>query len=130
ALAELEHAEDVTLYPSGLSALTGALLAVLKAGDEVLVTDAIYKPTRRFCDHVLKRFGIGVRYFDPRQAPEALVGEASEATRLILMESPGSLSFEMQDVGRVAELARARGILTAADNTWAAGYRFKPLETR
>jgi cystathionine beta-lyase len=128
ALAELENARAVTLYPSGLSAVTGALLAVLKTGDEVLVTDVIYKPTRRFCDHVLKRFGISVRYFDPRQPPEELVGGASAATRLILMESPGSLSFEMQDLGRVAELARARDILTVADNTWGAGYLMRPLD--
>ena len=128
ALGELEHAEGVTLYPSGLAALTGALLAVLKAGDEVLVTDTIYKPTRRFCDQFLKRFGIPVRYFDPGQSPEDLVGGASDAVRLILMESPGSLSFEMQDLRRVAELARARGILTVADNTWGAGYLVKPLD--
>jgi cystathionine beta-lyase len=128
ALAELENARGVTLYPSGLSALTGALLAVLRTGDEVLVTDAIYKPTRRFGDQLLKRLGIAVRYFDPRRSPEALVGEASDAVRLILMESPGSLSFEMQDMARVAELARARGILTVADNTWGAGYLVKPLD--
>ncbi|HLZ75952.1 cystathionine beta-lyase [Phenylobacterium sp.] len=128
ALAELENAKAVTLYPSGLAALTGALLAILKAGDEVLVTDVIYKPTRRFCDHVLKRFGISVRYFDPLQSPEDLVGGASDAVRLILMESPGSLSFEMQDMTRVAELARARGILTVADNTWGAGYLYRPLD--
>ena len=128
ALADLENAQGVTLYPSGVAALTGALLAVLKTGDEVLVTDTIYKPTRRFCDKVLKRFGVPVRYFDPRQPPEALVGEASDAVKLILMESPGSLSFEMQDMARVAELARARGILTVADNTWGAGYLYRPLD--
>jgi cysteine-S-conjugate beta-lyase len=128
ALAELENAKAVTLYPSGLAALTGPLLAILQAGDELLVTDVIYKPTRRFCDHVLKRFGITVRYFDPRQDPADLVGEASGAVRMILMESPGSLSFEMQDMGRVAELARARGILTIADNTWGAGYLYRPLD--
>ena len=128
ALAELEHARAVSLYPSGIASLSGPLLAVLKAGDEILVTDTIYKPTRRFCDHVLKRFGVPTRYFDPRQPPEALIGGASDATRLILMESPGSLSFEMQDVRRVAELARARGILTVADNTWGAGYLHRPLD--
>ena len=128
ALMEMENAGGVTLYPSGVAALSGAMLAVLKAGDEVLVTDAAYKPTRRFCDHVLKRFGVRVRYFDPAQSPEALAASATEATRLILMESPGSLSFEMQDMARVAELARARGILTAADNTWGAGYLYKPLD--
>jgi cystathionine beta-lyase len=127
ALAALEHAVGVTLYPSGLAALTGALLAVLKAGDEVLVVDTIYAPTRRFCDHVLKRYGVTVRYFDPAEPPETLVGKASSATRLILMESPGSLTLEMQDMSRVAELARARGILTACDNTWGAGYLYKPL---
>ncbi len=128
ALAELEHAQGVTLYPSGVAALSGALLAVLKAGDEILVTDVAYKPTRRFCDHMLKRFGVRPTYFDPRTPPETLVGEASPATRLILMESPGSLSFEMQDMARVAELARARDILTVADNTWSAGYLMKPLD--
>lgn len=128
ALAEMEGAKGVALYPSGLSALTGALLAVLKAGDEVLATDAIYKPSRRFCDHVLKRFGVGVRYFDPQASADELMAMAGEATRLILMESPGSLTFEMQDMARVAELARARRILTAADNTWGAGYLYKPLE--
>jgi cystathionine beta-lyase len=128
ALAEMEGAAGVSLYPSGMAALAGAVLAVLKAGDEVLACDAVYKPTRRFCDRFLKRYGIAVRYFDPRTPPDELVGGASPATRLILMESPGSLSFEMQDVPRVAELAREKGILTAADNTWAAGYLFKPLD--
>ena len=128
ALAEMEGAKGVALYPSGLSALTGALLAVLKAGDEVLATDAIYKPSRRFCDHVLKRFGVGVRYFDPQATAGELIAMAGESTRLILMESPGSLTFEMQDMAKIAELAKARGILTAADNTWGAGYLYKPLE--
>jgi cystathionine beta-lyase len=127
ALAEMEGAKAATLYPSGLSALTGALLAVLKAGDEILVTDAIYKPSRRFCDHVLTRFGVAVRYYPPDASAEALMDMASPATRLILMESPGSLTFEMQDMAKVAELAKARGILTAADNTWGAGYLVKPL---
>ncbi|HEY9218146.1 MAG TPA: PLP-dependent transferase, partial [Phenylobacterium sp.] len=128
ALRAMEGAAGVCLYPSGLAALTGAMLAVLKACDEVLVTDAIYNPTRRFCDLVLTRFGVGVRYFDPAAAPEAVLAMAGEATRLIVMESPGSLTFEMQDVAAIAELARARGILTLADNTWGAGYLFKPIE--
>lgn len=128
ALAQLEGAKAVALYPSGVAAVAGALLAVLKAGDEILVTDTAYKPTRRFCDQVLKRFGVTTRYYDPAQSPEDLVAAASAATRLIMMETPGSLSFEMQDMTRVAELARARGILTAADNTWGAGYLYKPLD--
>ncbi|MGI8839641.1 MAG: cystathionine beta-lyase [Caulobacteraceae bacterium] len=127
ALVELEGAVEVRLFPSGLAAMTGALLAVLKAGDEVLVTEAVYKPTRRFCDHVLRRFGVGVRYYPPRTAPEALIAMAGPATRLIVLESPGSLSMELQDAPVIARLARARGIFTLMDNTWAAGFWFKPL---
>lgn len=127
-LKALEHADEVALYPSGVAAISGALLAVLKAGDEVLVTDSAYKPTRRFCDSVLRRFGVTVRYFEPRTSPDALVSEAPDAVRLILLESPGSLSFEMPDTPRIAALARARGILTAIDNTWGAGLLFRPLD--
>ncbi|MGE5502587.1 MAG: cystathionine beta-lyase [Ignavibacteriales bacterium] len=127
ALAELEGATAVQLYPSGLAALTGAMLAVLKAGDEVLVADCVYKPTRRFCDTVLRRFGVLVRYYDPLLAPEAVLELATAATRLIVMESPGSLTFEVQDVPGIAALARQRGILTLMDNTWGAGLLFKPL---
>ncbi|WP_293676118.1 cystathionine beta-lyase [uncultured Phenylobacterium sp.] len=128
ALATLEGAVGVSLYPSGIAAISGPLLACLKAGDELMVVDNCYKPVRRFCDSVLQRFGVTVTYFDPHMPPEALVGGASEAVRMILMESPGSLSFEMQDAPRIAELARARGILTACDNTWAAGLLFRPLD--
>jgi cystathionine beta-lyase len=128
ALAVLEGAVGVSLYPSGIAAISGALLAVLKAGDEVLVVDNVYKPVRRFCDHVLARFGVTVSYFEPRLDPKTLIDGASEAVRLVLLESPGSLSFEMQDAPRIAELARARGILTAIDNTWGAGLLFRPLD--
>jgi cystathionine beta-lyase len=128
ALAMLEGAVGVSLYPSGIAAISGVCMALLKAGDEILVVDNVYKPVRRFADHVLRRFGVTVSYFDPRTPPEALVGGAGPAVRMILMESPGSLSFEMQDVPRIAELARKKGLLTAIDNTWGAGLIFKPLE--
>ena len=128
ALAELEHAETVRLFPSGLAAVTGSLLAVLKAGDEILASDGIYKPTRRFCEGALKRFGVTTRFHAPDASPEAILALASPATRLILMESPSSLTFEVQDVAGVARLAAARDILTLVDNTWAAGLLFKPLE--
>jgi cystathionine beta-lyase len=128
ALCELEGAATVKLLPSGVSALAGATLAVLKAGDQVLAADAIYKPTRRFCDRVLGRFGVTTHYFAADASPEAVMAMASPATRLIVMESPGSLTFEMQDVPAIAAAARARGILTLLDNTWAAGLWFKPLD--
>lgn len=128
ALCELEAASCVRLFPSGLAAMTGAMLAVLKAGDEVLASNALYKPTRRFCDRVLGRFGVDVRYYRPRIAPEELLAMAGPATRLIVLESPGSLTFEMIDAPGVARLAKRRGILTLMDNTWAAGLHFKPLD--
>jgi cystathionine beta-lyase len=127
ALDTLEGAAGTCLYPSGLAAVTGALLALLKAGDEILVADCAYAPTRRFCNQLLARYGVAVRYFDPLAPAEAILQAASPATRLILLESPGSLTFEVMDVPGVARLARERGILTAIDNTFAAGVLFKPL---
>lgn len=127
ALAELEGSPDVTLYPSGLAAITGAMMAVLKAGDDVLVVDSAYKPTRRFCDRFLTRFGVTTRYYDPALDADALLALAQPNTRLILLEAPGSLTFEMQDVPAIAAAANARGILTLIDNTWGAGLLFKPL---
>ncbi len=127
ALAELEGAADCQLYPSGVAALTGALLALLRAGDEILVVDSVYAPTRRFCDKVLARYGVKVGYYPPRIAPEALLALGGKALKLIVLESPGSLTFELQDTAAIAALARQRGVLTLIDNTWAAGLLFKPL---
>ncbi len=128
ALAEMEGAVGVRLFPSGLAAITGALLALLKGGDHVLVADCVYGPTRRFCDNVLRRFGVTVRYFDPALEAEAVLALAGDKTRVIMLESPGSITFEMQDVPAIARLAQSHGILTVIDNTWAAGLLFKPLE--
>jgi len=127
ALLELEDAEGGELYPSGLAAMTGAMLAVLKAGDEVLVVDTIYAPTRRFCDQVLTRFGVTVRYYPPCAAPAEVFEQAGPRARLVVLESPGSLTFEIQDVAGIAAVARERGVLTLMDNTWGAGLLFKPL---
>lgn len=127
ALCELEGAREVQVFPSGLAAITAALTAVLKAGDHVLVVDTVYKPVREFCDRVLTRFGVSVDYYDARLDAETLLGLATPATRLILLESPGSLTFEVQDVPAIAAAARGGGILTLIDNTWGAGLLFKPL---
>ncbi|CAN5137859.1 cystathionine beta-lyase [soil metagenome] len=127
ALAQLEGSPDVTLYPSGLAAITGVMLALLKAGDEILVVDSAYKPTRRFCDRVLTRFGVKTTYYDPALSPDALMALCTPATRMILLEAPGSLTFEMQDIPAIAAAATARGVLTLIDNTWAASFYFKPL---
>ncbi len=127
ALCELEGATQTQVFPSGLAAITAALTAVLKAGDHILVVDTVYKPVRQFCDSVLTRFGVSVDYYDARLDAEALMALATPATRLLLLESPGSLTFEVQDVPAIAAAARARGILTLMDNTWGAGLLFKPL---
>ena len=127
ALADLEGGCGCELYPSGQAAISGALLAVLRAGDEVLVVDSCYAPTRRVCDKVLSRYGVRVGYYPPRAAPEEILAQAGPSLRLIVLESPGSLTFEMQDVGAVARAARERGVLTMIDNTWGAGLLFKPL---
>jgi cysteine-S-conjugate beta-lyase len=127
ALLDLEDAEGGELYPSGLAAMTGAIMAMLKAGDEVLVVDTIYAPTRRFCDQVLARYGVSVRYYSPRDDAAGVLAQAGPATRLIVLESPGSLTFEVQDAPGIAAAARAKGILTLMDNTWGAGLLFRPL---
>ena len=127
ALCALEGATETQVFPSGLAAITAALTAVLKAGDHILVVDTVYKPVRQFCDSVLTRFSVSVDYYDARLDAGALLALATPATRLIFMESPGSLTFEVQDVPAIAAAARARGILTLMDNTWGAGLLFKPL---
>ena len=127
AIAELEGGVHAELYSSGLHALTGAMLAVLQTGDEVLAVDCVYAPWRRFCDGVLKKFGVTTRYVSPRAAADEFMALVTPATRLIVLESPGSLSFEMQDVPAIAAAAKARGVLTLIDNTYGAGLLFKPL---
>jgi cystathionine beta-lyase len=128
ALCELEAAERVFLYGSGLAALTGAIASLVSAGDEVLCVDCVYSPTRRYLDSTARRFGVTTRYFGPRATADEVAAMIGPATRLILLETPGSLTFEMQDVAAVAAAARARGVVTLLDNTYGAGVLFRPLE--
>jgi cystathionine beta-lyase len=119
ALTELEPgAAGTALCSSGLAAITGALLAVLSSGDELLVTDSVYGPTRKFCETILKRFGVATRYYDPL-AGAGVAELIGDKTRAILLESPGSLTMEVQDVPAICAVARERGIVTLLDNTWA-----------
>jgi cystathionine beta-lyase len=118
AMAALEGGYAALAVPSGLAAITLALLGTARAGDHVLVTDAVYGPTRRFCDNQLKRFGIEVSYYDPL-AGAAVDHQFRSNTRVVFMESPGSLTFEVQDVPAIAEVAHAKGALVMLDNTWA-----------
>ncbi|MFP5329383.1 MAG: cystathionine beta-lyase, partial [Alphaproteobacteria bacterium] len=128
ALTELEPgAAGTVLTSSGLAAVTNALLAVLSAGDELLMVDSVYGPTRRFCDDILARLGIGTIYYDPLSGAEDLAALATDKTRAIFLESPGSLTFEVQDVPGICAMARNRGIATLLDNTWATPLLFPAL---
>jgi cysteine-S-conjugate beta-lyase len=129
AVQELEGRQcaGVSLLPSGLAAISAALLSVVRAGDHILVTDSAYGPTRIFCDQILTRLGITTTYYDP------LVGGAiadliQANTRAVFLESPGSLSFEMQDVPAIAAAAHGKGAVVLMDNTWASPLYFRALE--
>lgn len=129
ALRDLEgpNCAGVSLLPSGLSAITAALLAVVRAGDHLLVSDSAYRPTRTFCDTMLARLGVEVTYYDP------LIGSGiaqliQPNTRAVFTESPGSQSFEMQDVPAIAAAAHERGAVVLMDNTWATPLFFRPLD--
>lgn len=127
ALVAIEGGVGAVLAPSGLAACTLAILCVARADSEILITDSVYKPTRRFCDHMLKRLGVSARYYDPRIGT-GIAELITERTCAVFMESPGSLTFEVQDVPAIVAAARARKAPTIIDNTWSAGVYFKPFE--
>ncbi|HWV02074.1 MAG TPA: cystathionine beta-lyase [Devosia sp.] len=128
ALADLEHAEEAHLYPSGLAAITGTIMALTCSGDEILLSDSVYNPTRRFVDNMMSRYGVTARYFEPDASGDRIEAMIGEKTRLIFLESPGSLTLDMQDVPAIATIARRKGVLTAIDNTYSAGVFFKPID--
>jgi cystathionine beta-lyase len=128
ALTGLEPgAAGTALAETGLAAVTAALTAVLETGDELLMVDSVYGPTRRFCDVVLKRFGITTRYYDPLASVEELEAMLAGNSRAIFLESPGSLTFEVQDVPGICAMARRRGIVSLLDNTWATPLLFPAI---
>ena len=127
ALTELEPgAAGSILYPSGLAAVTAPLMALLSPGDELLAPDNVYGPTRKFCDTILKRLGIATRYYDPLVGG-GIADAIGEETRAILLESPGSLTMEVQDVPAICRVAKERGIVTLLDNTWATPLLFPAI---
>ena len=127
AIEELEGGARCVAVPSGLNAIATAILSVCSAGDYLLMTDSCYGPTRIFCDKQLKRFGVETTYYDP------LIGDGiatliRDNTRAIYCESPGSLTFEIQDIPAITKTAHARGVSVLMDNTWATPVFFRPLE--
>jgi len=127
AIAELEGGHRSFLLCSGLAALNVAILSLVANGGHALICDAVYHPTRKFCDDLLARLGIEVQYYDPLIGAD--ISSLFKAnTQVVHLESPGSLTFDVQDVPAIAAAAKAAGIATVMDNTWATFINFKPLE--
>ena len=127
AMAELENGYRSVAVPSGKAAAAAALLAFVKTGDHVLMVDSVYQPSRSMCQALLARFGVETTYYDP------LIGAGITElirpnTKLVYTESPGSLTFEVQDIPAIVEAAHAKGVMVAMDNTWATPLYFKPLD--
>lgn len=127
AICNLEGGYRTVLAPNGLAAITHALLGLLKTGDHVLVTDSAYQPTRKFCENILTSLGIETTYYDP------LIGSGiaklmKPNTKVVFTESPGSQTFEVQDIPAIANAAHAGGATVVMDNTWASPLYFKPFE--
>lgn len=131
ALARIEGGGQpcrAALMPSGLMAITTLLLAYLKPGDHLLVTDSVYGPTRVFCKGTLAKLGIHTTYYDPEITPERLETLIQPNTRMIFLESPGSYTFEIQDVPGICTMAKRHGILIAIDNAWGSPLFAKPFD--
>lgn len=126
ALCELEQANFVALTSSGLTACALSLASFVQSGDHILVNDTIYKPTRRFCYRALKKMGVEVTRY-PARIGAGIEKLIQPNTKVIYIESPGSLTFELVDVNAITEVAKSKGIATVSDNTWGAGVFHKPL---
>jgi cystathionine beta-lyase len=129
ALMELEGAScaGVALLPSGLTAITTALIAVAGSGDHILVTDSVYRPTRNFCEGVFKRMGVETTYYDPLIGAD-IAKLFKPNTRAVFVEAPGSQSFEMQDIPAIAKVAHDKGAIVMMDNTWATPLYFRAFD--
>ncbi len=127
AVSALEGAARTVSLPSGLNAITTAILAVCGAGDHLLMVDSVYGPTRHFCETMLKRFGVETSYYDPLIGAD-IAGLMRANTKAVFCESPGSLTFEIQDVPAIAAVAHARGASVLMDNTWGTPIYFPALQ--
>jgi cysteine-S-conjugate beta-lyase len=127
AIATLEGGHAALAVPSGLTATTLPLLALAKPGDHILVTDSVYGPTRRFCDLHMKRLGVEVGYYDPLLGAE-IAREFRPNTKIVFVESPGSLTFDVQDVPAIAAVAHAHNALVIMDNSWATPLFFRAFD--
>lgn len=127
AVTALEGGYATVITSSGTAAIAIGFASFLSAGDHALVCDSAYRSTRKFCEKTLRRLGVEVTYFDPLSI-DSLHDSFRPNTRVVFLESPGSLTFEMTDVRQAAEMARSHGAITLIDNTWATPVLFRPLE--
>jgi len=126
-LRGLEEAYQVFLTPTGFSAVALAVMSICRPGDEIVISDGVYRPTQKLTDGLLKEFNIKTIWFNPNNF-EDLKNKVTKNTKLIYVENPGSNTFEMNDLGKIISLAKSKKIFTAIDNTWATAYFFKPLK--
>ena len=127
AIAKLDGAYRAVALPSGQSAVLASLVAFLKSGDHILVVDSVYGPTRALCDGLLARYGITTTYYDPLIGPKIEVLIRPE-TKVIFTESPGSQTFEVQDIPAISEVAKKNDCVVILDNTWATSLFFRPFD--
>lgn len=126
-ITELEGAVGTRMAPSGLSAIATAILSLVSAGDDILVTDSAYEPTRNFCNGVLGRMGVTTRYYDPRIGA-GIADLIAPNTRAVFVESPGSLTFEIEDLPAISAAAHAAGARVIVDNSWATPLYHRPFD--
>ena len=126
-LRGLEEAHQVFLTPTGFSAVALAIMSICRPGDEIVISDGVYRPTQKLTDDLLKEFKVKAVWYNPNNFAD-LKNKITKKTKLIYVENPGSNTFEMQDLGKVVSLAKSKNIFTAIDNTWATAYFFKPLK--
>ena len=126
-IKELEQAYHVFLTGTGFGGLSLALMSLCRPGDEILVSDNVYGPTREISEDLLKEFNINVRFYNPEKF-EDLKNKVSDKTKMILVENPGSNTFEFQDLSKIVKLAKRKNILTLLDNTWGTPLYLKPLK--
>lgn len=127
AIAELENGYRTVCFPSGAASCAIPLLACVKTGDHILVVDCVYGPTRNFCEGTLKRMGVAVEYFDPALGA-GIAALVRPNTTALFLESPGSHTFEMQDIPAMAGAVKKHGVKVLVDNTWATPLLYKPLD--
>ncbi|MCY9843311.1 cystathionine beta-lyase [Vibrio caribbeanicus] len=127
AMAQIENGAGCALYPCGTAAITSAILSFVKSGDHILMVDTCYEPTRDFCNNILKNLGVETTYFSPTIGQD-IEQHIRPNTRLLFLESPGSITMEVQDVPTLSKIAHQHDLIVMLDNTWAAGVNFEALK--